>query len=131
MRWLRFETAGSPGEPGVSLQLRSAANDRLLAEIKPTRVPGDTWRTAFVPAPAEAYRIVAIDRDPDRWLGFSGPAAMGGLSFLAWQATRHAPLMLGVFAAATPSSPWRRSSAKGGDNSLSRLAGLGESRVAA
>ena len=101
VRWLRFETAGSPGEPGVSLQLRSAANDRLLAEIKPTRVPGDTWRTAFVPAPAEAYRIVAIDRDPDRWLGFSGPAAMGGLSFLAWQATRHAPLMLGVFAAAT------------------------------
>ena len=68
----------------------------MLAEIKPTRVPGDTWRTAFVPAPAEAYRIVALDRDPVRWLAFSGPAEMGGLSYLAREATRHAPLIFGV-----------------------------------
>jgi hypothetical protein len=101
VRWLRFETAGHLGEPGVSLQLRSAADDRLLAEVKPSRVPGDTWRTAFVPAPGEAYRIVALDRDPARWLAFSGPAEMGGLSYLAREATRHAPLVFGVTAGAT------------------------------
>ncbi|MFM8334262.1 MAG: hypothetical protein ACKODK_01750 [Opitutaceae bacterium] len=96
VRWLRFETAGNLGEPGVSLQLRSAADDRVLAEVKPSRVPGDAWRTAFVPAPREAYRIVASDRDPTRWLAFSGPAEMGGLSYLAREATRHAPLIFGV-----------------------------------
>ena len=94
MRWLRFETAGHVGEPGVSLELRSATDDRLIAEVKPSRVPGDAWRTAYVPAPREPFRVVAADRDPSRWLAFSGPIPMGGLSFLAWQATRHAPLIL-------------------------------------
>ncbi|MFM9081420.1 MAG: hypothetical protein ACKOTE_15045 [Opitutaceae bacterium] len=101
IRWLRFETAGNLGEPGISLQLRSAADDRLLAEVKPSRVPGDAWRTAFVPAPGEAYRLVALDHDPSRWLAFSGPAEMGGLSYLAREATRHAPLIFGVTAGAT------------------------------
>jgi hypothetical protein len=96
IRWLRFETAGNLGEPGLSLQLRSAQDDRLLADVRPSRVPGDAWRTAFVPAPREAFRVVAADRDSTRWLAFSGPAGMGGLSYLAREATRHAPLILGV-----------------------------------
>ena len=100
IHWLRFETAGNLGESGVSLQLRSADGDRLLAEVKPSRVPGDSWRTAFVPAPRETFRIVAADRDPVRWLAFSGPAGMGRLSYLAREATRHAPLILQVAAGA-------------------------------
>ena len=101
IRWLRFESAGNLGETGVSLQLRSAVGDRLLAEVRPSRVPGDAWRTAFVPAPREAFRVVAADRDSTRWLAFSGPAGMGGLSYLAREATRHAPLILQVAAGAS------------------------------
>ena len=92
--WLRFETAGHTGEPGVALELRSADGTRLLANVKPTRTPGDSWRAAYVPSPRVPYIIAARDDDPARWLAFSGPIEMGPLSYWAWQATRHSRLIL-------------------------------------
>ncbi|MFZ9745234.1 MAG: hypothetical protein ACO3G4_01220 [Opitutaceae bacterium] len=95
-RWLRFETAGQPGAAAVALEVRAADDDRLLARVVPTREPGDTWRAAYVRAPAGPYRIVAKDDSEAHWLAFSGPVEMGGLSHVAWQATKHATNLLGA-----------------------------------
>ncbi len=99
--WLRFETAGQLGEPGVALELRDAATDALLATIRPSKVPGDNWRTATVRAPRVPFVVVARDHDPARWLAFTGPVEMGPLSYWAWQATKQALLLLYLSAAAT------------------------------
>lgn len=95
-RWLRFETAGHPGAPGVALELRGAEDDRVLGVVVPSREPGDSWRAAYVRAPAGPYRMVARDASEHHWLAFSGPVEMGGLSHAAWQATKHAATLLGV-----------------------------------
>jgi hypothetical protein len=99
--WLRFQTAGHLGESGVALEIRDAATDALLAEVRPSKIPGDTWRSAYAPAPRVPYVVVARDQDATRWLAFSGPVEMGYLSYLAWQTNKHAWLMLNIAAAAT------------------------------
>lgn len=99
--WLRFETAGHPGEAGVSLELRDAASDALIATVRPSKTPGDTWRAAYVPSPGVPFIVVARDTDPTRWLAFSGPVEMGSLSYWAWQANKHSLLLFGLTAATT------------------------------
>jgi hypothetical protein len=101
LRWLRFETAGHPGAPGVALELRAADDDRVLGVVVPSREPGDSWRGAYVRAPAVPYRIAARDDSDGHWLAFSGPVEMGGLSHAAWQATKHAGTLLGIALAAS------------------------------
>ena len=100
--WLKFETAGQPGESAlIALELRDAKSDTLLATVRPTRIPGDTWRAAYVRAPRIPFVIVARDRDSARWLAFSAPVEMGHLSWLAWRATQHGLLIAqvaGIFA---------------------------------
>ncbi len=99
--WLRFEMAGHVGEPGVALELRDAATGRLLSSVAPSKVPGNVWRSAYVPKPAAPFVVVARDTDPERWLAFSGPIEMGPLSYWAWQANKHGLLILQVAGAAT------------------------------
>lgn len=99
--WLRFEMAGQIGEPGISLELRDAASGRLLSSVAPSKVPGNVWRSAYVPKPATPFVIAARDTDPARWLAFSGPIEMGPLSYWAWQANKHGLLILQVTAGVT------------------------------
>ena len=99
--WLKFETAGDLGSAGLSLELRAAADGSLLDTVRPSRIPGDAWRSAYVPAPRIPYVVVASDRDSARWFAFSGPAEMGPLSYWAWQATKHSLLLLWASLAAT------------------------------
>jgi len=101
LRWLRFETAGHPGAPGVALELRAADDDRVLGLVVPSREPGESWRAAYVRAPAVPYRVVARDDAERHWLAFSGPVEMGGLSHAAWQATKHAGTLLATALAAS------------------------------
>ena len=96
--WLKFETAGHVGEPGVSLELRDARTNALLANVRPTKIPGDTWRAAYLRAPREPFIVVARDTDPARWLAFSAPVEMGSLSHWAWRATKHG-LLIAICAA--------------------------------
>ncbi len=93
--WLRFETAGDLGRPGakVALELRDAATDRLLAEVRPTKVPGDTWRSAYVRAPAAPFVVVARDDDPAAWLAFSGPMEMSELSYRVMRTVKQGVLI--------------------------------------
>ncbi|HEX3729179.1 MAG TPA: hypothetical protein VHV47_05210, partial [Opitutaceae bacterium] len=57
--WLEFETAGQAGRPGVSIELRDPGSRRILAEVSPSRVPGDGWRAAYVRAPRGPFVVTA------------------------------------------------------------------------
>jgi hypothetical protein len=93
-RWLKFETAGHLGEPGVALELRDARTDALLGSVRPSRVPHDSWRAAYVTAPKVPFVVVARDRDATRWIAFSPPVEMGAYSYWAWQAAKNGLLLL-------------------------------------
>ncbi|HUR58414.1 MAG TPA: hypothetical protein VM029_11930 [Opitutaceae bacterium] len=96
--WLKFETAGQIGEPGVALELRDATTDSLLANVAPSRMPGDTWRAAYVRVPAQPFVIVARDTDPARWLAFSAPVEMGAMSYTAWTIGKYGLLVTRIAA---------------------------------
>ena len=99
--WLKFETAGQLGaSPAtLSLELRDPTTHALLATVAPSKLPGDTWRAAYVRAPGTPFVVVARDADPARWLAFSAPVEMGHLSYLASRCTKHG-LLLAQLAAA-------------------------------
>jgi hypothetical protein len=91
--WLKFETAGHAGQPGLTLEVRDAATGALLAPVVPDRTPGDTFRAAYVRKPAVPFVVVARDEAPDRWLAFGGPVELGSLSYLARLAVKHGLLL--------------------------------------
>jgi hypothetical protein len=101
--WLKFETAGQPDAPNaaVSLALHDAETDAFLKEVCPTKLPGDSWRAAYVRTPMQPFVIVAKDRSPNRWLAFSAPVEMGTASYWAWQAAKNGMLLVYFAAAAT------------------------------
>ncbi|MBI5771395.1 MAG: hypothetical protein HZA93_26715 [Verrucomicrobia bacterium] len=96
--WLKFETAGDLGRPGVSLELHDAKTDALVATVRPSRIPGHAWRAAYVRAPRLPFIVVARDSSPDHWLAFSAPVEMSGPSHLAWLCVKNGRLL--TFAAA-------------------------------
>jgi hypothetical protein len=102
-RWLKFETAGDTGHAPheVRLTIRAAASGRVLDEVRPGKRAGDTWRAAYVRTPRETFVVVAEDASSAAWLAFSPPVEMGGLSYLAWQCTKHGLLILYVTSALT------------------------------
>jgi hypothetical protein len=101
--WLKFETAGdlSPRYDAVRLELLDASTGQLLATVAPTRLPGNTWRAAYVRAPRVPFVVAATDSSPQEWLAFSAPVEMSDASYLAWQATKHGLLLLFLALAAT------------------------------
>jgi hypothetical protein len=99
--WLKFETAGElgrPDEPQVGLYLVDAQTGARLAEIRPAKVPGDTWRAAYVRVPPVPFAVVAIDDSPTGWLAFSAPVEMGPLSYWAWQCAKNGLLVAEISA---------------------------------
>lgn len=94
--YLKFEVAGDLGRGAVSLDLWSADGVRHLSTVRPSRVPGDSWRAAYVRTPREPFRIVASDRDPAGWLAFSAPTSMATGSYWVWRLAAHAPLLAWV-----------------------------------
>lgn len=92
--WLKIETAGQAGEPGVSLELHDAKTGAVLTTVRPDRVPGETWRAAYVRAPKQPFVLVAQDHDPARWIAFGAPIEVGNLSYLAWQLTKNGLLIV-------------------------------------
>ena len=91
--WLKLETAGQLGEPGVSLALCDARTGALLADVRPTKVPGDAWRAAYVRAPRAPFVVVARDESATRWLAFSAPVEMSNLSHAAWVLVKNGQLL--------------------------------------
>jgi hypothetical protein len=99
--WLKFETAGDVGREGVAIELRDASSHALLATVQPSRVPGDSWRAAYVPAPRTPFVVVARDESAARWLAVSAPVEMGTLSYLAWQCAKNGWLVFELVVGAT------------------------------
>ncbi|MEO6244582.1 MAG: hypothetical protein ABIQ12_04025 [Opitutaceae bacterium] len=87
--WLKFETAGDLGQAGVSLVLLDAQTGATLTTIKPTKIPGDRWRAAYVRTPRTPFIVAASDTAAAPWLAFSPPVEMGAGSYWAWQAVKH------------------------------------------
>jgi hypothetical protein len=100
---LKFETAGDLGRPGagVSLALRDAQSGALLATVVPGKVPGDTWRAAYVRTPRGPFVVEARDDSAAHWLAFSGPVELGAPAYWAWRATKHGLLIVWCAAGAT------------------------------
>jgi len=94
--WLMFETAGQLGEVGVSLKLQDAATGETIAEVRPTKVPNDSWRSAYVRIPQKPFVITARDEDTQRWLAFAEPVEMGPLSHWAWRAVKQGLLIVEI-----------------------------------
>ncbi len=113
--WLWFIVAGDADSPGSELALRDPDTGRLLAQLRPDRHPGDTWRSAYVRAPAGPFVVTAQEKDPGRWLAFSQPVEVGELSYRSWRAMKQgfflaelaagSAALLGLLAAA--SAVWR------------------------
>lgn len=91
--WLKFETAGHLGEATVALELRDAQTRALLADLRPTKVPGDGWRAVYVRAPRVPFVIVARAEVPACWFAFSAPVEVGALSYAAWQGVKNGLLL--------------------------------------
>jgi hypothetical protein len=91
--WLKFETAGQLGEPGVSLELHDAATDAVVDKVVPSKVPGVSWRSVYVRAPRRPFTIVATDSDPTRWLAFSAPVEMSSCSYWSWRVVKNGWLL--------------------------------------
>jgi hypothetical protein len=98
--WLKFETAGHLGETGTSLEIHDAVTGVARANVQASRVPGESWRTAYVDISRHPFVVVARDTDSPRWFAFSRPVEMGTLSYWAWFATKQGLLLLWISAAA-------------------------------
>lgn len=98
--WWKIETSGSPGLPGVSLALVAAADRRLLSPIAPSKLPGETWRAAYVPAPREPAHFVAQVDAYAKWVAFSEPIEVPTLSYRLWQMAKQGLLLLCLATAA-------------------------------
>jgi hypothetical protein len=98
--WLMFQTAGQIGEPGVTLELHDPSTGALLAAVRPTQIPENSWRAAYVRTPREPFVIAASDEDSQRWLAFAEPVEMGPLSHWAWRAAKQGWLIAEIAAGA-------------------------------
>lgn len=96
--WLKFEMAGDTHAPGVTFQLLDARTRRPVAEVRPSRSSGDSWRAAYVRAPARAFVVAARVSDPGRWLGFSQPVEMPTISHFCWWLVKSAGMIWRVSA---------------------------------
>jgi len=94
--YLKFETAGFLGQPGLSLSLVSAETGSILADIRPSKLPGDTWRAAYVRRPKVSFIVVARTFGSSRWFAFSDPVELSALSYWSWQIARQGRLVLAV-----------------------------------
>jgi hypothetical protein len=94
--WLKFEVAGDLGREGVTLELRDAATHSFLTAIRPEKIPGNTWRAVYVPAPRAPFVVVARDESTQHWLAFGAPVEMGSLSYLAWQCAKNGWLVFQI-----------------------------------
>lgn len=106
--WWMFETAGHPGEGGSTLELISATDARTLAVIEPSRLPGNSWRAAYVPAPREPAVLRARVTGNAQWLAISEPVEISTLGYRAWQLAKQGRWvmfigLLGGFVAAAAS----------------------------
>lgn len=77
--WWLIETKGDLGQRGTSLAI-VGADGRVLSRVVPSRIPGQSWRGAYVPAPRVPATLVA-ETDRASEFAFSEPVEMSSLSY--------------------------------------------------
>jgi hypothetical protein len=110
-RWLKFEVAGHLGEPGVTLQLQAPQSGKVLAVVRPDKIPRDSWRSAYVHAPAGEFVISAKAEGAGKWIAFSEPVEIGAGGYWAWRLVRHGQRLAAVAAAVSAvflAAMWRQ-----------------------
>ena len=98
--WLKFEIAGHPARDGSRLEIKDASTGGILATVMPDKTPGNSWRSAYVRAPARPFVVAVREVGPDAWIAFSQPVEMGALSHAAWRCVKNGLLLAELSAAA-------------------------------
>lgn len=98
--YLKFEMSGDVSASGNYLELRDAFTGAKLATIRPDKVPGASWRAAYVPAPSEKFVIYARRAKGAPPFAFSEPVEMPAGSYWAWILNKNGQL-IAVIAAIT------------------------------
>jgi hypothetical protein len=82
--WWAIQVAGGLGAPGASLDIVAKKDGRILGSVAPSKLARESWRTAYVKAPAESAVFVARTAGPADWFAFSEPVEMTTLSYWLW-----------------------------------------------
>jgi hypothetical protein len=92
--YLEVQFSGYLGErKDLALGFRDLRTNRLTP-FKPSRAPHERWRTEYVRAPSDSFRLEAVDDNPDYWFAFREPIEVGRLSFYAGYLLRRGLLLL-------------------------------------
>ena len=98
--WLEFYIAGSPGEAGLSLELRDAKTGAVLRTIALPASAALSWRPFHTQAPRQPFVIAARDSSPDTGFAFSAPVEMSTLSYWAMRGCQSALVLIVIGAGA-------------------------------
>ncbi len=84
---LVIPVTGHLGYPDMALQILDLATDEVtLVEPKGVgRQHIEQWQNVIIDAPKKAFRIVAVDENPEKWFAFAAPRTMGKVSYLSHQ----------------------------------------------
>lgn len=99
--YLRIDMAGYPGSPGTALFVQDASTGAPLAEVRPTRQPGESWRSAYVRVPRRPLVLTATDNNRPSWFAFSEPVEASMLSYRTMRLVKQGWLIFIFSAAAT------------------------------
>lgn len=99
--YLRIDMAGYPGTPGLGLLVRDASTGAPLAEVRPTRQPRESWRSAYVRVPRRPLVLTAANHNSPCWFAFSEPVEMSMLSYWTLRLVKQSSLILFFSAAST------------------------------
>jgi hypothetical protein len=80
--FLDFPVAGYLGEPGQSLELVELKTGKITP-VRASRIAGNRWLDAIVPAPIGEFKIVARSDGAGKWFAFKQPRELGRLSVWA------------------------------------------------
>jgi len=94
-QYLMIPVTGHLGFPDMTLQLVDLKTEERT-DIIPEKVGRDNiegWQEVFVPTPENAFRILAIDNNPDRWFGFAAPRTVGKVSVVSNWLIKHGQII--------------------------------------
>jgi len=89
---LMIPVSGYLGYPGMKLEIvdvKTETRTSILPDQLGSRNAAK-WQEVFVPAPDNAFRIVATDNNPELWFAFAAPRTIGTVSVVSNFLLKHA-----------------------------------------
>lgn len=91
--FLKFEVSGHLGLDYLSLKLVDLSGTDIKI-LKPSEPALSEWKTFFIRAPGDEFRIAACDDHHNRWFAFKEPREVGYWSWAAERLAKLGPLIL-------------------------------------